>query len=192
MNKYLKNGLIILGFVIIIVVLIVTLAVYYPKYSKYLGQLEPAPRYQLHDDVIRSVFDSVKISRGFQNAFVAKTIRKVSEEDVMVIAGIDGTGSATQYEVEVVYNIQGSIEGKIIVSQLDYFNNPEKYLIKPGNTYIFLTSNYGEKGNSWEHIRFDMDIPDLLVSTDSTLSIEQLGTLAENNYAVKRFEEILK
>lgn len=133
------------------------------------------------------------------NVFVGKVIRKIGNKS-------DTDTPKTQFEVEVIHNIKGKLEGVVIVDQTGGYENGILYLVhggdvvapaddgdtdadsllEPGVAYLFATRYNEQRG--W----YTVSAPPYdkkLFSRDKTLKKSQLEILAKNDKTVLEFEE---
>jgi hypothetical protein len=130
---------------------------------------------------------------GSNNVFVGKVIKQ---------SGVASRVSApeTQFLVEVIDNIKGKLQGTVIVSQFGGYKNGvlyimsgetgdslhsgdnANYFLQPGLTYLLST-----RGPSPENFYVLNSYPTAykVISTDKTLSSEQLLELSKNDIRVK-------
>lgn len=128
------------------------------------------------------------------NIFIGKVIKQINTKDL-------GIGPETQFEVEVVDNIKGNIEGKVVVNQLGGYKNGDLYitedalftedseepsLLQIGSTYLFST-RYNEQ-EEWHTLIAYPTANKLLSSSES--SLEQLKTPVTSDSRVQRLREI--
>jgi len=125
------------------------------------------------------------------NVFVGKVIKQVGTRARF-------EEPETQFEVEVIYNIKGDLQGKTIVSQSGGYKNGVLYrtsdditvatdkpikeqdngLMKEGETYLFV-ARYSEMGN-WYSI-YTHSKGTKLLSRDESLNIAALKNLYEKD-----------
>ena len=134
---------------------------------------------------------------GSHNIFVAKIIKKVGNESRL-------SAPKTQFEAEIIYNIKGSLSGKVIVSQTGGYLNgilyvvgginfgdvvgptnesEAKYLLQPGYTYLLATRHI--KPDDFYTMLSFPGVADNLISDNQGLSSIQLRALAENDSRVR-------
>ncbi len=132
--------------------------------------------------------DNRKLVGASQNVFVAKVIKQVGNEDI-------GIGPVTQFEVEIVYNIKGTLSGSIeVLQQIGYENGILHVphggsLLQLGETYLLATRN--RNGQGWYYINSHQN-GSKLISRDSNLDIVQLQSLAKNDEKVIELQEAYK
>ncbi|MCK9351149.1 MAG: hypothetical protein WCT49_05575 [Candidatus Paceibacterota bacterium] len=111
------------------------------------------------------------------NVFVGKVIKQTGNVP-------RGGDPETQFSVEVIYNVKGNLQDETSVNQIGGYMNgtlfvlnegekPANYLLTPGSTYLFAT-----RGDNtlvfWPYAAE-------LLTTDKTLSNEELLKLVQNN-----------
>lgn len=133
------------------------------------------------------------------NIFVGKVIREVGNKDI-------GIGPVTQFEVDVIQNIKGGLEGKVTVLQQGGYKNgilyvvsegdvkaPDNsatgYLLQPGSIYLFST-RYNE-GQNWYYLNSHPNALKL-ISRDENLDKVQLQALIQNDEKVIKLQEAYK
>lgn len=134
------------------------------------------------------------------NVFVAKVIKQAGT--------VDRHGSPmTQFEVEVVLNIQGNLAGKTVISQIGGFRNGRLILlhggdviaparegsdslVEPGATYLF--SSRFDTNNNWHFLGVSHPSARKLISQDSSLNRAQLEALARQDERVLKLQEALR
>jgi HEAT repeat protein len=110
-----------------------------------------------------------------QNVFVGKVVKAGTKEDTMA-----------QFEIDVVLNIKGTLQGRTVVNQ----NLRRSFaLIEPGATYLFA-SRYDTNSNL--HLLMPNPNGNRLLSTNAALSQAQLESLARSDEAVIRWQEACK
>lgn len=136
---------------------------------------------------------------GAHNVFVGKVIKQVGNEEY------SGTPS-TQFDVEVIKNIKGDLNGTVVVDQLGGYKDGVLYLvnndivapndIKGGtpllttsSTYLF-TTRYNERKNQYTLITHPNGMK--LISADSGLEKVQLEELILRDEKVIALEEAYK
>jgi hypothetical protein len=79
------------------------------------------------------------------NVFVGKVMQQIGSEPW-------NGHLATQFAVEVVYNIKGNLQGTVAVDQegryvngIQYLSEDERELFQPGTTYLFSTRHAEKK-----------------------------------------------
>lgn len=130
-----------------------------------------------------------------QNVFVAKILRQVGNETKLAWM------PQTQFEAEVISNIKGNVQGKVIVSQVGGFyngvllvangdllgpaNSPSAgRLLQIGSTYLLPTRYIPSFSPYYGISSFPGTIT--LMSDDQNLTTLQLKTPAENNTKYKQ------
>lgn len=145
-------------------------------------------------------FSNDRILVGFShNVFVGKVVKEAGNEDV-------GIGPVTQFEVEVIQNIKGDLEGKVIVLQQGGYKNgilyvmhegdvmaPDnsnaEYLLQQGSTYLFSTRYDESRG--WYYLNSHSNASKL-ISSDGNLDNAQLQALVEKDEKVIKLQAAYK
>lgn len=150
-------------------------------------------------------FSDDKIFMGASHhVFVGKVIKEAGTKD----AGMD---PETQFEVEVIHNIKGNLQGNVIVEQAGGYINGVLYLVHggdvvlpqesanrvpnadslfvPGSTYLFATRY--NKEEDW-HTSLSHPNAKKLISANKNLTFEQLKLLAEKDVRVIQLKEAYK
>ena len=143
--------------------------------------------------------DDRKLMGASHNVFVGKVIRQVGSKS--------RTGTPeTQFEVEVIHNIKGNLQGSVTVNQEGGYKNGVLYLIhegdvvlpadktdlsldpllEPGQIYLFA-SRYSERDNWYTIISHPNAKANF--SLDNNLTKPQLEILVENNGRVRQLRE---
>ena len=152
----------------------------------------------LHFEFVADESDPKILMGGSQYVFVAKILRQVGNETNIAWM------PKTQFEAEVISNIKGNVQGKIIVSQVGGFYNGVLYvangdllgpanspsagrLLQVGSTYL-LPTRYLPSFSPYYGISF---FPGTitLISNDPNLTMLQLKTEAESNL---KYRELLE
>jgi hypothetical protein len=110
------------------------------------------------------------------NAFVGRVLRKIGNRHLPATPG-----PSSQYEVNIISNIKGNLQGIVTVNQFE-FDTP---FLQLGSTYVFATRYHRDEG---VYIIVYYPYQYQLLTDDVTLSDEQLKTLAENNDRVKALQ----
>ncbi len=134
-------------------------------------------------DSIISDYGNVRELVGISdNVFVAKIGNKIGSES----PGADFT--ASQFEAEVIFNIKGSLEGTVVVS--DFLN---AHLLQSGVTYV-LTTRYNPQ-KKWYAVNTPPGATpgsarwlSKIISTDPNMTNDQLKELAKDD---PRVQELL-
>lgn len=154
---------------------------------------------EVHTQYIADLSNDRILMGASHNVFVGKVIKQVGTKDT-------GAGPETQFEVEVVDNIKGKLQGNVVVEQFGGYKNGVLYLVHggdtmvpettqgdgllvPGSTYLFAT-RYNKKEN-WYTISappFDKK----LLSESKKLSNSELKVLARNDARVRQLQEAYK
>ena len=125
--------------------------------------------------------DDRNVLGSSQHAFVAIVTRKLDQTDV---AGVP----FTEYEAEAVYNIKGSLQGKIILLQPTELNG-YKYPLEIGSTYLFATRYDTERD---AHVISTHPNMSMLLSGYSGMSVAEIAAVAKDNDKVGAWEEAYK
>lgn len=119
------------------------------------------------------------------NVFVGKVIKQTGNMG-------RGIGPETQFEIEVVLNIKGNLQGMVTVDQQGGYQDGILYyvqngtpLLKPGATYLLATRYNGEE--DWYTLNPSISGSQFIIN-DNNLSIAKLQALAENDIRVKQLE----
>lgn len=136
------------------------------------------------------------------NVFVGKVIKQVGTKSL-------GFGPETQFEVEVIHNIKGDLQKKVVLEQFGGYENGILYLVhggdvlgpdktgvekgdpllKVGSTYVFATRyNASENWHTISIPPFDKK----LISENSKLSNSELKVLALKDPRVMQLQEAYK
>lgn len=146
--------------------------------------------------------DDRKLMGTSHNVFVGKVIRQVGVKE-------RGIGPETQFEVEVIQNIKGNLQGSVVVNQQGGYRNGILYLVyegdvvlpadngnfsmdtlfEPGATYLFA-SRYSERENWYTFVSHPNGRK--LISKDKSLNKVQLETLAKNDAKVIKLQDAYK
>ncbi len=102
----------------------------------------------------------------YQNVFAGKVLAEAGRSDNSL--GL----SRTQYDVEVIYNIKGIAEDRIVVS-LDSTKGDK---LAPGTTYLFGATHLPDEAGPWYFVGFH-PATKTVVSEHANLSKEQLREL---------------
>lgn len=158
---------------------------------------------EIHSQWIEEMNSDEGLMGASHNVFVGKINKKSGDKSIY-------ENPETQFEVEVLYNIKGDLQGSVVVSQEGGYKNGILYrsfddvmvssddkqnkqdndgLMKKGETYLFVT-RYSEKGNWYSIISNPRGTK--LLSSDETLSKKDLQFLAENDERVKKLKESYK
>jgi len=188
-NKATK--IIISGSVIIVTVLGVGL---YTNTIKLPIEREIRPQY------VANFNDDRVLMGASHNVFVGKVIREVGARDAEV-------GPETQFEVEVVLNVKGDLQGTVVVNQLGGYRNGILYtvvnegdvvvagtddknsLLQPGFTYLFATRYNDDK--NWYTLNSHPNAMKL-ISQDKGVAIEQLRELAVDDEKIRKLQNAYK
>lgn len=121
------------------------------------------------------------------NVFVAKVLTQTGRTET--VAGI-----RTQYSVEVISNIKGTLDGTITVEQEGGLKDGMLYsiedafpMLEPGSTYI-LATRYNEPMNAYTVIANKN--AGKLLSNDSSLDKKDLKALVDKDLKIKSLEAI--
>lgn len=142
--------------------------------------LIPVKTVELHLSYAADYSDDKVLIGASHNIFVGKVIKQVGSESHLGVP-------KTQFEVQVISNIKGDLNGLVTVDQLGGFNNSTLYtegkmpLLEPGITYL-LTARYNEKykwyslnghSNGWK-----------ILSKDNSLGVDELSALSQTDEKV--------
>lgn len=75
---------------------------------------------EMHASYAFEADDKRKLVGASENVFVGRVLKKVGSKGIPAlepIPGEDNSSPATQFEVEVINNIKGELEGKVVVNQ---------------------------------------------------------------------------
>lgn len=125
------------------------------------------------------------------NVFIGKVLAQTGNKETEI-------GPRTQYQVQVVSNIKGELGDTVTVDMLGGYDTNgkpvfiedgsaagENPLFQPGSTYLFATRYNVQE--DWYTVIAHSNARKIL-STDSSLPIQALHALAENDVKVKQFE----
>jgi hypothetical protein len=129
------------------------------------------------------------------NIFIGKVVKQAGTQE-------RGIGPETQFEVEVIDNIKGSLKGSVTIDQEGGYKNgvlyvvkddtstksDNPYLLQPGSTYL-LTTRYNEK-EGWYTIN-PYPTADKLLSSSVT-DVDQLKALAAKDSRVQALQVAYK
>lgn len=134
------------------------------------------------------------------NVFVGKVLSQIGTTGASIGGG--RTFPVSQFSVEPIFNIKGSLSGTVTVEQTggyqggalmvsedgDMFGPSNKpgagYLLQPGSTYL-LSTRYQNNG---DYYLWAFPTAAKLISTDSNLGDAQLQSLAANDERVQQLE----
>lgn len=135
-----------------------------------------------------SYFDGLDDDRvlvgASHNVFVAKVLKKVGQP-------VGEAGILTQFEVQIVSNIKGTLSGKIFVSQEGGYENgilrlvENQPLLSVGTTYLLTTR--GNEKMGYLATAYPRDW--FVVSTDANLTLQQLQVLAAKDKMVLSLQD---
>ena len=127
--------------------------------------------------------DNKQVVGAYHNIFTGKVLQKLEPSSYDAIP-------QSQYFVEVIENIKGSLMGKVVVSQLDglMFNGEGKKppTLQAGSAYFFATRENPEMG--WNVLSAHPS-GIKLISEDKNLSQEKLFELSKNDPRVNELRE---
>lgn len=128
--------------------------------------------------------DNRQVVGAHHNIFTGKVLQKLEPSSYDAIA-------QTQYLVEVVENIKGSLSGKVAVSQLDGLMFADDEGKKPpvlevGSAYVFATRENPKTG--WNVLSAHPSGIKLL-SEDKSLNTDKLFELSKNDPGVNELRE---
>jgi hypothetical protein len=147
----------------------------------------------MNPSYVFDVFSDEPLVGGSNNVFVGKVNKQIGSESSPGYHGIEG-----QFDVTVLFNIKGRLDGNIVVDQMGGLKNgvfqmisggattPEEYILQPGTTYLFASRNRGREdrhvisvpGRSWQ-----------LISNDSKLSSAELLSVIMKDPNVIKYKE---
>lgn len=152
---------------------------------------------EIHQEYVADFSNDKILVGGSQNVFVAKIIKEVGNKTNI------SWMPRTQFEVEVISNVKGYLQGRITVSQIGGYLNGVLYvsnedilgpsdspsaghLLQPGSTYLLATRYSSTDG--WYAVN---SFPNViaLISQDSNLTTNQLTSLAVSNNRVRQLEK---
>lgn len=127
--------------------------------------------------------DNKQVVGAYHNIFTGKVLQKLEPSSYDAIP-------QSQYFVEVIENIKGSLTGKVVVSQLDglMFSDEGKkpFILQVGSAYLFATRENPEMG--WNVLSAHPS-GIKLISEDKNLSQEKLFELSKNDPRVNELRE---
>ncbi|MGA8311275.1 MAG: hypothetical protein WB755_14670 [Terriglobales bacterium] len=137
---------------------------------------------------IENFADDRELLGASHNIFVGRVIRQTGTKARGYI------GPETQFEVEVVYNIKGNLQGKVTVNQEGGYINGILYtgedsagLLEPGTTYL-LSTRYSPRYDWSRYLLISHPNASKVISKDASISSEQLRVIATNDEKVKALE----
>lgn len=126
------------------------------------------------------------------NAFVGKVIRQVGSER-------HDLWPETQFEVQVISNIKGNLEGIVIVNQEGGYKDrvlyvfelgdSDSYMLEPGSTYLMATRYSKQYG--WYTV-ISHEAGKKLITNDDSKDEAQLRAMIENDSRVAELEGAYK
>ncbi|MBI5733217.1 hypothetical protein HY967_04715 [Candidatus Jorgensenbacteria bacterium] len=142
----------------------------------------------IHGEFAANFADDRILLGGSHNVFVAKIIKQIGNKT-------QGSTPKTQFEAEVISNIKGHLQGKVIVDQFGGYRDGilyvfiedipvvsdapgAGYLLQPGSTYLLATRSKAD--DDW-HVVNSFPNVTTLISQNQNLTTTQLKTLSENN-----------
>jgi hypothetical protein len=154
---------------------------------------------EIHVQYAADFNDNKVLMGAAHNVFIGKVIKQVGVKEI-------GSGPETQFEVDIVSNIKGGLQGSIVVNQQGGYKNGILYLVdggdvlrssddhidtllQPGSTYLFAT-RYNE-GENWYTIIAHPNSKKLL-SNDGGLDKGRLQILAEQDEKFVALSEAYK
>ncbi len=142
------------------------------------GLVSPTPA---SDESLAPDYSDDRILLGHtHNAFVGKVLRRVGSLN-LVPTSDPSFHPSSQYEVDVLLNIKGNLHEKVVVNQFE-FDTP---LLQVGSTYLFA-ARYFRKENLYSIVYSPYEYQ--LLTSDASLSVDALTTLASNNDRVKALQ----
>ncbi len=129
---------------------------------------------------MRDLNDNENLMGDSHNVFVAKVIRQTASQ-----------GWNTLFDVQVIKNIKGGLEGVVPVSVTGGYKGDAFYVmdgatwLQPGSTYLLATRYAG--GDTYHLISFPAAWK--IISQDSNLTDSQLLTLAGGDSRVQQLEK---
>lgn len=139
----------------------------------------------IHPSYAADYSDNLILMGASHNVFVGKVIKQIGTGN---LAG----SPTTQYAIEVTSNIKGSLVGVVIVTQLAgyrdgvfYLTDEDSKLLQSNSTYLFAT-RYNSEDNTYtlnSHPNASK-----MISSDATLDVESLKSLADKDIKVKALE----
>lgn len=155
---------------------------------------------KIHSLYIAGLEDDRKMIGNVHNVFMGKVVKKIRSQDSDIIP-------TTQFNVEVLYNVKGDLNGTIVVSQEGGYRNGILYVVldgdillpgsassindflQPGELYLFYT-RYDEQ-NGWHAALFHPNATKLL-PWDKNLNAAQLQIIAQKDDRIKALQEAYK
>lgn len=148
------------------------------------------------DPVFAADFSNDQMLMGAShNVFVGKVLAQVGTKE-------RGIGPESQFSVEVISNIKGNLSGTVVVNQEGGYKNgilvlaesgsvgnQGDPLLVPGKTYLFA-SRYSAEQN-WYTLISHANARKIM-SSDKSITHEQLRLLAEKDSRVKQLQEAYK
>lgn len=124
------------------------------------------------------------------NIFVGRVVEQTGDKVTQI-------GPRTQYAVEVVLSVKGSLNGLVTVDMMGGYedgklvmvenDDPDNFLLKPGATYLFVT-RYNEQEN-WHTLIAHPNAKKVL-SEDANANMDDLRIVAEKDEKVQRLENV--
>lgn len=132
-------------------------------------------------------FSNDKVLMGASHdVFVGRVLEKLGTKEL-------GIGPETQFRVQIILNIKGSLHGTVTVDQQGGYENGVLYYVqggapflKPGVTYL-LATRYNAQEN-WYTLNPSVSGSQFILD-DNGLSIDKLRAWAQNDLRVKKLQE---
>ena len=155
---------------------------------------------EIYPQYVADFNDDRVLMGASHNVFVGKVVKEVGARDAEV-------GPETQFEVEIILNVKGNLQGTVVVNQLGGYRNGILYtvvnegdvvvsgtdgknnLLQPGATYLFATRYNGDR--NWYTLNSHPNAMKL-ISQDKWVAIEQLIELAVNDEKVRKLQNAYK
>lgn len=163
---------------------------YWPRPRE--GLVQNFPRYKVHASYAADYSNDQILMGASHNVFVARIIREIEVRDYYTIPN-------TMFEVEIIANVKGNLQGHAVVGQEGGLKNGmlylmdngvkfEDYFLKPGNTYL-LATRYSPGGN-WHLLNFHSNARKLINKED--VLFDELTEIAKDDNKVKNLKEAYK
>jgi hypothetical protein len=172
---------------------------YHPYFSKVVERPLSSTNFDPPNIKFEEVTSSVGMVAEYAADFANDEILMGASHDVFVGEVVSqvgdkerGIGPETQFAVEVVLDIKGNLRGTVTVDQQGGYDNGVLYyiedgasLLEPGVTYL-LATRYNSQEN-WYTLNPSVSGSQFIID-DSSLSVDQLRAMAENDLRVKQLE----
>lgn len=155
-----------------------------------------------HASYVADFSDDRVLMGASQHVFVGKVVKRVGE------VTLPGKSPGVQYFIEIIENIKGTLKGNVLIDQEggyqygvmyiagnggdtfkpgDGYDNA--YFLQPGSTYVMAVRSIGvDKNPQMGHRLGGHPNNKKLISSDPTLTPDELRTLADQDEKVASFK----